>query len=204
MVSQRNRILNLVNYLESLGVIVNIGKNKARGNRGFFKAVNNNYRIDIANNLSEEDIIKVLIHEFGHFLHYQHDKTLKKLDFILPDFSDEIHEELISLTVDSIPKKNIKPLFELKSHLEESLSECYNPFSKRIKQKQLKSINSKIQRLNRYYNSPAELFARSIEAYILDSKNFAKKAPNLWNIYTKHLDEDKIPLLKDLKNMFND
>ena len=68
----------------------------------------------------------------------------------------------------------------------------------------MKSINSKIQRLNRYYNSPTELFARSIETYILDSENFAKKAPNLWNIYTRHLDEDKIPLLKDLKNMFND
>ena len=37
MVSTRNRILNLVDYIESTGIVVNIGKNKAQGNKGFFK-----------------------------------------------------------------------------------------------------------------------------------------------------------------------
>ena len=41
MVSERNRIIRLKEYFESLGIEVNIGKNKARGNKGFFRGTNN-------------------------------------------------------------------------------------------------------------------------------------------------------------------
>ena len=37
MASERNRILDVLNYVESCGIEVNIGKNKARGNKGFFE-----------------------------------------------------------------------------------------------------------------------------------------------------------------------
>ena len=183
MVSQRNRIINLVNYLETLGIIVNIGKNKARGNKGFFKVVNNNYRIDIANNLTEDAILRVLVHEFAHYVHYKNDKSLKSLDFILPNLNDDLHEELISLTVESIPKESIKPLFDIKERLENELRTTQSSFFNNIKQRQLRSINSKIQRLNRYYNSYTELFARSMEIYVLENDKFSKKAPLLKKLY---------------------
>lgn len=187
MVSQRNRIINLVNYLETLGIIVNIGKNKARGNKGFFKVVNNNYRIDIANNLTEDAILRVLVHEFAHYVHYKNDKSLKSLDFILPNLNDDLHEELISLTVESIPKESIKPLFDIKERLEDELKTTQSSFFNNIKQRQLRSINSKIQRLNRYYNSYTELFARSMEIYVLENDKFSKKAPLLKKLYDSEL-----------------
>ena len=183
MVSQRNRIINLVNYLETLGIVVNMGKNKARGNKGFFKVVNNNYRIDIANNLTEDAILRVLVHEFAHYVHYKNDKSLKSLDFILPNLNDDLHEELISLTVESIPKESIKPLFDIKERLEDELRTTQSSFFNNIKQRQLRSINSKIQRLNRYYNSYTELFARSMEIYVLENDKFSKKAPLLKKLY---------------------
>ena len=116
MVSKRNRILRLTQFIESCGIKVNIGKNKALGNNGFFKARNDIYRIDIAKNQSEDSILRVLSHEFAHFIHYKHDKTLKSLDFIF-DSSDEILEELISLTVATISKTSIQPLFIEKDKL---------------------------------------------------------------------------------------
>ena len=36
MADKRDRILELTKYIESLGVQVNLGKNKARGNKGIF------------------------------------------------------------------------------------------------------------------------------------------------------------------------
>lgn len=202
MANQRNRILELTNYIKSQGIVINIGKNKARGNKGFFKAVNNNYRIDIAENMSEEAILRTLVHEFAHFFHYKKDKTLKKLDFILPNLTDEIHEELISLTVDSIPKDTIKPLFDLKKELENDLKTTINPLKKNLRQKQIKSINSKMQRLNRYYNSFTELFARSIEIYILDKEKFSQKAPALEIIYNNEIAKDKNTLLSDFIKIY--
>ena len=98
------------------------------------------------------------MHEFAHYVHYTYDKTLKSLDFII-DENDELTEELIKLTVDS--------------------------------------INSKISRLNRYYNSPTELFARSMEAYILNREVFLKKAPNL----AKHYNQSHLPLIENLEKI---
>ena len=72
MASERNRILNCVNFLEKQGIRVNIGKNKARGNKGFFKVGRDLYRIDVAKGLDDEVIISTLCHEFSHFIHYNH------------------------------------------------------------------------------------------------------------------------------------
>lgn len=121
MVSTRNRILNLVDYIESTGIVVNIGKNKARGNKGFFKAVGDKYRIDISSKLDDETVLRILIHEFAHFIHYQNDKTLKNLDFIFDDVSDDLLDEMIMLTVESIPKETVSPLFEEKDNLKSKI-----------------------------------------------------------------------------------
>lgn len=120
MASERNRILDLVQYIESCGVEVNIGKNKARGNKGFFKATKKSFRIDIAKNQSEESILRTLAHEFAHYVHYQHDRTLMSLSFIF-DESDEITEELILATVATIPKKTVQPIFDLESTLKKEI-----------------------------------------------------------------------------------
>ena len=116
MVSTRNRILNLVDYIESTGVVVNIGKNKARGNKGFFKAVGDKYRIDISSKLDDETVLRILIHEFAHFIHYQNDKTLKKLDFIFDDVSDDLLDEMITLCIKDY-KKRSKKIYSFESNI---------------------------------------------------------------------------------------
>lgn len=197
MACERNRILETTQYLESLGIEVNIGKNKARGNKGFFKAYDKNFRIDIAKNQSEETVLKTLVHEFAHYVHYTYDKTLKSLDFII-DEDDELTEELIKLTVDSISKNSIAPIFKAKEEIKAEIAKSsLNIFKQKFLQKELKRINSKISRLNRYYNSATELFARSMEAYILNREVFLKKAPNL----AKHYNQSHLPLIENLEKI---
>ena len=129
MVSERDRIIELVRYFNSLGIIVNIGKNKAQGNKGFFKVINNTFRIDISKGLSDNAILKTLVHEFTHYIHYINDKTLKSLQFILGDNWEDYLDELIELTVDSIPQKMISPLFDAKHKLHEEIIELEKTFT---------------------------------------------------------------------------
>lgn len=196
MVSERNRILEITKYFQSLGIEVNVGKNKARGNKGFFKACNKSFRIDIAKGQSEEVILKTLVHEFAHFIHYSYDNTLKSLDFII-DENDELTEELIKLTVESIPKDSVAPIFKAKEAIKSEISKSPNSFKLKYLQKELRRINSKISRLNRYYNSPTELFARSIETYLLNREMFIKNAPNLAMYY----EQKNIPLIENLNKI---
>ena len=131
MVSERNRILRLKEYFESLGIEVNIGKNKARGNKGFFRGTNNGaYRIDISKNIGEEETLSVLLHEFAHFVHFKYDKTLSSLDFAFDNITDMMNEELVNVTVKKIPKTEAKVLFDKKDKLTSEIKEM----TKQIKQ----------------------------------------------------------------------
>ena len=111
MVSERDRIIELSRYFNSLGIEVNIGKNKAQGNKGFFKSQGDSFRIDISKGLDDAAILSTLVHEYAHYIHYQYDKSLKALGFLTTNFTDVMQEELLNLTVLSIPKESIKPFF---------------------------------------------------------------------------------------------
>lgn len=194
MAGERNRILNIIDFLESCGIEVNAGKNKARGNKGFFRAKGGSFRIDIAKGLSDDAVLRTFVHEFAHFVHYKYDKTLKSLDFIFENFNDEILEELIELTVDSIPKETISPLFAAKESFKKEVNSL-NPMQRKYGQIMLRRINSKISRLNRYYNSPTELFARSMEMYVMNSAKMSEKAPCIKKIYDEVINTNKLPIL---------
>lgn len=251
MASTGNRILELVNLISSYGVEVNIGKNKAQGNKGFFKAKGDKYRIDINKNVSDEEVLRVLVHEFAHFLHYTHCKKMNNLEFILKDKEAEFLEELIELTVSLVPsempkklfaqkdeiKNLIKPLvadiksiypdfvvskpykkiensiknryakmllkydavkvvdfFEQKVYHIQELDKCFPELTQiqktyillKSKQRMLSRVNSRISKINRYYNSCTELFARSIELYMFNREQFEKMAPNLIDMYDNY------------------
>ena len=242
MVSERNRILDIKKYLEKFGLEVNIKKNTARGNKGFFVVKDGKYRIDISNKCSDTDLERTLAHEFAHFVHYSYDKTLQDLDFIFSDFNDELNEELILLTLETISKKSISPLFEKKDRLnieiKDILSALQNEYSDikltqshkkleskirklglspllrydrvriyngltstllsiselkdmdlnvelyfrlKSKQRELKRISSRISKLNKYYNSKTELFARAFELYIADKDKVKNIAPVVYS-----------------------
>ncbi len=237
MARERNRSLELKKYIESLGIDVNIGQTKARGNRGVFIHGKNRYRIDVAKNLSEEEILSVLVHEFAHYVHYKNDKSLKSIDFAFGQVDDEILDELISVTVQNVPKEFAASLFEAKKSASdeiqtlkkeiktaypdfklsekhraiergmslavkyllkydnvkifnkiysvndldsiEKLTEYQKKYIKlKSKQRYLSRINSKINKLNKYYNNPSELFARFCELYFSDNAKICELAPN--------------------------
>lgn len=267
MADQRDRSLEIIEFLTSEGIVVNIGKNKAQGNKGFFKATGKCYRIDVAKGLKEEEIIRVLLHEFAHYVHYKYDKTLKKIDFIIQDLTDDILEEMIELTVDLVPREDAKKLFaqkelinsEIKT-LSKALKKIYPDFKLSVqhkyieqlirkkgyyyllkhdrvkvlrgfsvkmlsvenvdnyftsdeealkqyiklksKQRVLKRINSRINKLNKYYNSLTELFARSIEIYFMQKEIFKSKAPKLKKIYDRTILSNNIPLLSKCLEFF--
>ena len=132
MADQRDRSLEFIKFLTSEGIVVNIGKNKALGNKGFFKATGKCYRIDVAKGLKEEEIIRVLLHEFAHYVHYKYDKTLKKIDFIIQDLTDDILEEMIELTVDLVPREEAKKLFAQKELINSEIKTLSKALKKNI------------------------------------------------------------------------
>lgn len=261
MVSQRNRIIDdVIKYLESIGLCVNIGKTKARGNHGIFMRNKNGYRIDISKDIQESDYLSTIMHEFAHYLHYENDSSLKSLGFIFENFTQDLHEELINVTVNSISKDFASNLFSAKQDitneitvLSNDLKSAYPNFKRseklksienklpfkykyllrydrvkifnkiysieklssyddlsdeevkyitlKSKQRILSRINSKIRRLNKYYNNLSELFARFIAVYSLDKNTSFKIAPNCTKIMDSALSDNKFEHLKNLINI---
>ena len=261
MACSRDGIIKLKDYIESFGINVNIGKNKARGNRGFFIPKHGDIRIDIAKNLSDQRTISTLLHEFSHFIHYSYDKSLNNLDFIFADIDDELEEELISVSVADIPKEFASELIDKKEEVSNSIKlksrllkakycdfKLSMPFNKlerqlkyplsyllkydrvkvfgavysvenldsysltedeklyleiKSKQRMLKRINAKINKINRYYNKSTELFARFIEQYFLNNKETQRLAPKCSNILKEKLKNNEIPMLNEVEKIFN-
>ena len=256
MVSERNRVIELEKYLSSLGIDINIGTTKARGNKGVFIYKNDRFRIDISKQSTPNKILRTLLHEFAHFIHYSYDKKLSSLDFIFKEGPDnEIKEELINITVQDIPKEFAASLFKKKEILHQeieylkqrikirypdiqlskpnkdiernfstplkyllkydkvkwlnqiysiseldkfSLNEAQEAYLKlKSKQRCLKRINSRINRLNKYYKSPSELFARFIELYYTNTDKAHKIAPKACLI----IEKDNIPYLAELRKI---
>ena len=235
MACERDRIIKLREYLSSLGISVNVGKNKARGHKGVFMQRADISRIDIADSVENEKIPSVILHEFAHYIHYKHDKSLLSLDFIFGDFNEDLKEELIKITVDEVPKEFASSLYSKKENLKNELKLLINeirnfypdfklseknkkieqgikfPFNYLLKydrvkfsdklysvanakdygieeasllylqikskQRAIRRINSRISRLNKYYNSPSELFARFLDAYYTKTDYANRTAP---------------------------
>ena len=84
----------LIRYISSLGLTVNT-VTKARGNRGFFKEG----RIDVSKIVDDKSAIRVLIHEFAHYINYKLDKSLSSLTPLFGEDTQEMRDELIAVTM---------------------------------------------------------------------------------------------------------
>ena len=115
MVSQRNQLKELERYLSRIGISVNIGKNKARGNQGIFIA-GKELRIDVSNAVDENARLSILLHEFAHYVHYCYDHKLKSLKCIFGELTENEEEELLRVTVHKIPKDSAKFLYSKKMY----------------------------------------------------------------------------------------
>lgn len=236
MADKRNRVIELTNYLESLGIVVNIGKNKARGNRGIFCRKNGTYRIDISKNMDEETVLATLIHEFAHYVHYKYDKTLKSLEFVFGVLTEEEQEELLNVTVNNIPKEFAASLYKIKEEYTAenkillnkirkiypdfkvsepnkkierslmfafSLSELQASYIKlKSNQKNISKINARINKLNKYYNQPSELWARFCEMFFIDYELANQIAPAVSAKLLKVMKFNNIPEMSEIQKIF--
>ncbi len=239
MACERDRIIALADYFNSLGINLNLLTTKARGNKGvFIRKSNGINRIDISKDADSEQILSIMLHEFAHFVHSQYDKTMNSLDFVFGEITEDIKEELVNVTLQAIPKEYISPLFKQKNKINSEIKKLASDirakhqnfklsmrckeieknfttpmkyllkydrikyFNKiysvdnisefkaitaverdyillKSKQRMIKRINSRINRLNNYYGAYNELFARFIELYYTNYERAAKIAPNL-------------------------
>lgn len=259
MACKRDVVINLVDYIESNGIKVNIGKTKARGNKGLFSLKRDGFRIDISKNIDDSSILPTLLHEFAHFIHYKYDSTLKSLDFVFNTLSDDEFDELLAITVENVPKdfaaslysakqqlaeenkgfvKNIKqtfPEFKISQPLKKiekgisypvkyllkydkvqffkliysidnldkmcpTLTQAQISYLKlKSNQRKIVKINSKINRLNKYYNQPTELWARFFELYFTDYNKIQKIAPLVTSKFTAIIEQNTIPEFAQVK-----
>ncbi len=147
MAGERNRILVLKEYIESKGITVNLCKNKARGNKGYFKYTSGGrFRIDVSCNLENDGIFGVLLHEFAHYIHYNYDKTLSSLDFVFQNVSDEILEELTGVTVNEIPKDFALSLVQKQEQLKREVNSLADTVRSFYPEMNLRDISKKLEK----------------------------------------------------------
>lgn len=253
MAGKRDCFIELVKYFESLGIIVNIGKNKARGYQGLFCAKQNNeFRIDISKEIDKNNVISIMIHEFAHYVHYKYDLSLESLNFVFGEISDKEMEELLCITVEKVPKNEAKTLYLKKEETRNCIKSLSNkirdrypdfrlstPFklieqslnvpakyllkydrvkylnniysvetlkedfsnltdwqcayiSLKSKQRYMSRINAKINKLNKYYNTPTELWARFCELFFTEHDKAMQIAPVISKRFVDILGEGKI------------
>ncbi len=82
-------------------------------------------------------------------------------------------------------------------------SELSNYLILQSKKRALKRVNSKINRLNKYYNSSSELFARAFEYFIFEQETLNKKSPNVFRMFKEIYLTNKIPIMTSFVNIFN-
>ena len=79
---------------------------------------------------------------------------------------------------------------------------AYNYIRIKSKQRTLKKISSRINRLNSYYKRPSELFARFVEGLFIDTQKVSELAPHAYLVFCKQLSQNKYLELADLINNF--
>lgn len=69
-------------------------------------------------------------------------------------------------------------------------------------QRMLKRISSRLNKLNKYYKKPAELFARFMEGLFIDTAAIADIAPHTYLVFCRELTMNRYPNLADFINNF--
>lgn len=145
MVSTRNETTaiiknELIEYLVSIGLDIHTST-KARGNNGFFR----NGRIDVSKKLDDYSGIRVLLHEYAHYIHFLKDEKFKNSYVLFDCEIEEFEDELLCVTnfVDenSLCKTLIKEREKVKKsikNLTASIRNVYPKFSPSEELKQFK------------------------------------------------------------------
>lgn len=182
MVSNRNRITKFIEHLEKQGISVNIGKTKARGNNGVFIYKNENFRIDVSKLTPQDKILSVILHEYAHYIHYKYDKSLKTLDFIFSNLSLEEQDELLEISVQSIPKDFAQKLCLRKQNLKAEIKNLTKNIKIEIPDFQISKQNSQLlKNLNICAKYLLKYDSIKFNGKIYNVKNIQEIFPNLTN-----------------------
>lgn len=72
----------------------------------------------------------------------------------------------------------------------------------KAKQRKLKRISSRINKLEKYYKRPTELFARFVEGLFIDTNRITEIAPYTYLVFCKELSNNKYMALSDFITKF--
>lgn len=72
----------------------------------------------------------------------------------------------------------------------------------KAQQRKLKRISSRLNKLERYYRRPTELFARFVEGLFIDTSKVAEIAPYTYLVFCKELSQNRYFILADFINKF--
>ena len=70
-------------------------------------------------------------------------------------------------------------------------------------QRKQNSISRKINKMNKYYNEPTELFARFVEGLYLDKEKVIEFAPQTFSIFKGLYEKGYYPKLNELFSIVN-
>lgn len=157
----------------------------------------------------------------------QKDKTIaeikeldKKIKEEYPDFKRSYPHKKLEKQIKQTDAKyllkydrvSVKGLFTTKTKLYTILSldidfpqlteSAKNYIRIKAKQRILKRISSRNNKLNNYYKRPTELFARFVEALFVDTKKVSELAPHTYLVFCRELSNNKYLELADLINNF--
>jgi len=157
----------------------------------------------------------------------QHDKTLidikildKKIKAVYPDFKRSYPYELFDKIIKKTDAKyllkydrvHIKTMFFGKNNvysidtLDEDFPQLDIIIREYIKlkslQRKLTKISSRINKLERYYKRPTELFARFVEGLFIDTNKISELAPYSYLVFCKELANNRYLGLADFINNF--
>lgn len=261
---------NVVDFLKSLDIEVKTNT-KARGNQGLYQR----NRIDIAQGLTEERAVEVLVHEFAHHIHYKIDKDFlnnggKLENLFCTSDVEPIKLELKKVTEYFEQNSRLQIFIRAKKETAETIkgmqnaikreypdflrSKKFAEFEKYIKNSEAKylvkydavrlmhgfffkkeriitvknmekdfpdmpksfqlyirlcsllrkqtRISRRINKLNKYYEKPTELFARFVQTYFSNKSEVEKIAPHTVSRFNELLNEGYYRELKDLFEIF--
>lgn len=156
-------------------------------------------RVDILSDIKQiSNKIKEVYPDFKRSYPYQRfERTIKKTDakYLLK-------YDLVQVKVMFLTKPKIYSVKTVDADFPEIEEQARNYIKLKSKQRTLRKISSRLNRLDKYYNRPTELFARFVEALFVDTNAVSELAPYTYLVFCKELTDNKYLELADFINNF--
>lgn len=110
--------------------------------------------------------------------------------------------DLVQVKVMFLTKPKIYSVKTVDSDFPQLDEQVRNYIKLKAKQRTLRKISSRINRLDKYYTRPTELFARFVEALFVDTNAVSEIAPYTYLVFCKELTNNRYLELADFINNF--